>query len=86
MTISELKENTFYAKLFVDKGDEVVGIDATPSDSIALALRTQSPIFVSDELLKNHQVSEEMSDDEKAEALRKHLDELSPEDFGKFPL
>jgi bifunctional DNase/RNase len=86
VTISELKDNTFYAKLFVEKGEEIVGIDARPSDSIALALRTKSPIFVSDDLLKNHQISEEMSEDEKAEALRRHLDELSPEDFGKFPL
>jgi bifunctional DNase/RNase len=86
VTIAELKDNTFYAKLFVEKGDEVVGIDARPSDSIALALRTNSPIFVSDDLLKSNEISEQLTDDERAEALRKYLDGLSPEDFGKFPL
>lgn len=86
VTIFELKGNTFYAKLFVEKDDEIVGIDARPSDSIALALRTKSPIFVADTLLKDAQISEELSDDERAEALRRYLDEMSPEDFGKFPL
>ena len=87
VTIAELRDNTFYAKLFVERRDEeIVGIDARPSDSIALALRTQSPIFVADELLKTQPLSQELSDDEKAEALRKYLDELSPEDFGKYPL
>ena len=86
VTISELKDNTFYAKLFVERDDEVVGIDARPSDSIALALRTKSPIFVAEDLLKAHPDTEELSDDERAQALRKYLDDLSPEDFGKFPL
>jgi bifunctional DNase/RNase len=86
VTISELKDNTFYAKLFVEKDDEVVGIDARPSDSIALALRTKSPIFVAEDLLKEHPDAGEPSDDERAQALRRYLDDLSPEDFGKFPL
>jgi bifunctional DNase/RNase len=86
VTIAELRDNTFYAKLFVEKSDGIVGIDARPSDSIALALRTKSPIFVSDDLLKSTAVSEDLSDDEKAEELRKYLDDMSPEDFGKFPL
>lgn len=85
ITITELKENTFFAQLFIEKGDEIIGIDARPSDSIALALRTKSPVFVSEELLKE-QAAEELSEDERAEALRRYLDEMNPEDFGKFPL
>ena len=85
ITIADLKDNTFYAKLFVEKDDEIIGIDARPSDSIALALRTKSPIYVADELLRDHPVAKELSDDERAEALRRYLDELNPEDFGKFP-
>jgi bifunctional DNase/RNase len=86
VVIIELKDNTFYAKLFIEKGDDIVGIDARPSDSLALALRTKSPVFVAEELLKAQPLSEELTDDERAEALRKYLDELEPEDFGKFPL
>jgi bifunctional DNase/RNase len=83
--IEELKNNTFYAKIFIDKDEEIVGIDARPSDSIALALRAKSPIFIAEELLREQPDTPEMSDDERAEALRRYLDELNPEDFGKFP-
>jgi bifunctional DNase/RNase len=83
--IEDLQSNTFYAKIFIEKGDEIVGIDARPSDSIALALRTKAPVFVAEELLREQPDAEELSEDERAEALRKYLDELDPEDFGKFP-
>ena len=83
--IEDLKNNTFYAKIFIDKDDEIVGIDARPSDSIALALRAKSPIFIAEELLREQPDTAEMSDDERAEALRRYLDDLNPEDFGKFP-
>lgn len=83
--IEDLKNNTFYAKIFIEKDDEIVGIDARPSDSIALALRAKSPIFLAEELLREQPDTAEMSEDERAEALRRYLDELNPEDFGKFP-
>src|SRR5665811_2026400 len=44
--VSDLKDNTFYALIYVECKGEVVAIDARPSDAIALALRTQAPIFV----------------------------------------
>jgi len=83
--VEELRNNTFYAKIFIEKNDEIVGIDARPSDSIALALRSKSPIFIAEELLKEQPDTTEMSEDERAEALRRYLDDLNPEDFGKFP-
>lgn len=83
--IEDLKNNTFYAKIFIEKDDEIVGIDARPSDSIALALRAKSPIFIAEELLREQPDTAEMSEDERAEALRRYLDDLNPEDFGKFP-
>jgi bifunctional DNase/RNase len=83
--IEELKNNTFYAKIFIEKDDEIVGIDARPSDSIALALRAKSPIFIAEGLLREQPDTAELSEDERAEALRRYLDDLNPEDFGKFP-
>ena len=83
--ILELRENTFFAKLFIEKGEEIIGIDARPSDSIALALKTGAPVFVSEELLREPTV-EDLTEDERAEALRRYLDDMNPEDFGKFPL
>jgi bifunctional DNase/RNase len=85
VTIGNLKDNTFYAQLFVDKDDEIISIDARPSDSIALALRTRSAIYVAEGLLQDEPEEKELSEGERAEALRKYLDELDPEDFGKFP-
>jgi len=85
IVITDLKENTFFAKLFIEKGEEIIGIDARPSDSIALALKAKAPVFVSEELLREPTV-EELTEDERAEALRRYLDEMNPEDFGKFPL
>ena len=83
--IEDLRNNTFYAKIFIEKDDEIVGIDARPSDSIALALRTKSPIYIAEGLLREQPGAAEMSEDERAEALRKYLDDLNPEDFGKYP-
>jgi bifunctional DNase/RNase len=85
VTIGDLKENTFFAQLFVDKDDEIIAIDARPSDSIALALRTKSAIYVAEALLREEPEEKELTDDERAEALRKYLDGLDPEDFGKYP-
>ncbi len=85
VTIGDLKDNTFFAQIFVDKDDEIISIDARPSDSLALALRTRSAIYVAEVLLQDEQDEKEPSDAERAEALRKYLDELDPEDFGKFP-
>jgi hypothetical protein len=84
ITVTELKESTFFATIYIEKDEEIVGIDARPSDSIALALRTKAPVFASEALLREPTV-EELSEDERAEALRRYLDGMNPEDFGKFP-
>jgi bifunctional DNase/RNase len=94
--ISDLRDNTFFAKIVLEreKDNEVVNVDARPSDSIALALRTQSPIYLSETLLegtkdvsllkKEEKEEKEKTEEERAEELRKFLEELDPEDFGKF--
>ena len=96
IVISDLRENTFYASVFVARDSEVLSIDARPSDSIAIALRTKAPIFVNEKLLQlpvSEQESEEdegpghqPTDEEKAEQLRRFLEKLNPEDFGKFQM
>lgn len=55
VVVTELKENTFYAFLYVARGDKTLEIDSRPSDAIALALRTRSEIFVAKEVIKNSQ-------------------------------
>jgi bifunctional DNase/RNase len=74
IVISNLKDNTYYAKIhLLSHGSEVV-VDSRPSDAIALALRSSAPIFVSEEVLERRN----------AENLDQWLKNLRPEDFGKF--
>jgi bifunctional DNase/RNase len=88
--ITQVKENTYYAELHIYRGDAVVNIDARPSDSIAVALRLKAPIFTSDELLENTTIdtselaSESGPQSLDADALKNYLQNLDPEDFGKF--
>jgi uncharacterized protein len=87
VVITELRENTFYAKILLTRQTEILAIDARPSDSIALAVRVKSPIFVAPELLGPEKAQEqELTAEERAEALKRHLREMNPEDFGKFSM
>ena len=90
--ISDLRDKTFYATVLVHGSKEELTFDARPSDSIALALRAGCPIFVSEKLLEAQGERVDPlqmrppSAQERAEELRRHLERLSPEDFGKFQI
>lgn len=96
VVIADLRENTFFASIFVERESTVLSVDARPSDSIALALRAKAPIFVNEKLLQpppreeaaegGEDAPREMTEEEKAEQLRRYLEGLNPEDFGKFQL
>jgi hypothetical protein len=99
VVISDLRENTFFASVFVERESEVLSIDARPSDSIAVALRARAPIFVNDKLLQppppqeeveaaeaGEEPERELTEEERAERLRRNLEKLNPEDFGKFEM
>jgi bifunctional DNase/RNase len=99
VVIADLRENTFYASVFLEREGEVLSIDARPSDSIAVALRAKAPIFVNEKLLQpppqpdeeavaepGEEPERELTEEEKAERLRRYLEKLNPEDFGKFQL
>jgi hypothetical protein len=89
--ITELREQTFYAVVHLTHNGDHRSLDARPSDSIALALKTGCPIFVNAELFE--QRPEEEARDEQAppmptdrESLRERLKKINPEDFGKYQL
>lgn len=102
VVVSELRENTFYAHVFVERESDVVSVDARPSDAIAIALRAQAPLWVNEALLQAppeelpggaegageaaEAEPREPTEAEKAEQLRRFLEKLDPEDFGKFRL
>jgi bifunctional DNase/RNase len=83
--ITDLREDTYYAELLIVRGEEVVQVDARPSDSIALALRCNAPIFTTDALL-DRPAAPASAPDQTADpdALRRYLEKLDPQDFGRF--
>ena len=87
--ITQVKENTYYAELHLRRDDHIVQIDARPSDSIAVALRLEAPIFTQDDLLELTSIDtiEPMPPSAESidpESLKTYLENLDPEDFGKF--
>jgi bifunctional DNase/RNase len=82
--INDLRESTFYAVISLAAGERTLEIDARPSDAIALALRTSAPIFVEQSVIDNAQTIS--PDDQSDEKLKKWLEEVNPEDLGKYKM
>ena len=86
--INELKDNTYFARVFLESGGKVIELDARPSDSIALALRMKAPIHTTEELLESASKimpkTVTQTEEYDPEALRESLRKMNPEDFGKF--
>jgi bifunctional DNase/RNase len=86
VVISDLKENTFFATLHVLQGDRELSVDARPSDAIALALRADAPIFVLQSVLDQAQAVDRAAQATDQEKLKKWLEEISPDDLGKWTM
>ena len=84
VVVTELREDTFYAVIWLERGGHIISIDSRPSDALALALRMDCPIFVEDIVLKSSKQAAHLSDRVTSEELRKWLDSLSDEDLGKY--
>lgn len=84
--ITGLKDNTYYANLVISRNNEVISIDARPSDSVAVAIHMRAPIFVDEGLMdaQAKELSEE--DDTKLDELKDELRDTDPESFGDFRL
>jgi bifunctional DNase/RNase len=86
IVVSDLKENTFYALIYLDTDGETVAIDARPSDAIALALRAHAPIFVEDSVIANAKTVDFVPEKGDTERLQKWLESLDPDDLGKYKM
>lgn len=86
--VTDLKDNTYYALIHINAGGEVRAIDSRPSDAIALALRTESPIFVSDKVIEKSKQVEQQSafTQDNKDKWTEILENLNPEDFGKYKM
>lgn len=84
VAIVDLQDKTYFARVFLERGGELIAIDARPSDSIALALRTQAPIFVKEDLLREDERPEDTGAGPSMEDLQRRLEDMDPEEFGKL--
>lgn len=86
VVVSELRDDTFYALIWLEKDGQMISIDSRPSDALALALRMDCPIFVEDEVLKNSKISASATDKVSNEEWRKWLEGLNDEDMGRYKM
>ncbi len=86
VVVSELKDDIFYAVIWMNQQGETVTLDARPSDAIALALRWDCPIFASAEVLASARVVADGAEAIKPEGLRKWLEDLNDDDMGRYKM
>jgi bifunctional DNase/RNase len=86
IVVSDIKENTFYALIYLTISGEVMAIDARPSDAIALALRARAPIFVEDRVIDSARSVEITPDKGDNERLQKWLENLDADSMGKYKM
>lgn len=86
VVVNELKEDTFYALIWLERDGELISVDSRPSDALALALRLDCPIFVDDTVLKSSKLSGAISEKVNNEELRRWLEGLNDEDLGRYKM
>lgn len=86
IVVCDLRENTFYALIYLLVNGEVIAVDARPSDAIALALRARAPIFVEETVIDNAKTIDFAPEKGDSERLQKWLESLDPEELGKYKM
>ncbi len=86
VVVSELKDDTFYALIWLERDGELITVDSRPSDALALALRTDCPIYVDDAVLRSSKSANTVADRVSNEELRRWLENLNDEDLGRYKM
>src|SRR6516162_1751762 len=86
VVVSELKDDTFYAVIWLDRDGEMISVDSRPSDALALALRLDCPIYVDESVLKSSKMANAAADKVNNEELRRWLEGLNNEDLGPYKM
>ena len=86
IVVNDLRDDTFFALIWVEREGELMSIDSRPSDALALALRMDFPIFVDEQVLKSSKVSTALAERNTNEQLRNWLEGLSDEDLGRYKM
>lgn len=86
VVVNELKDDTFYAVIWLDRDGDMISVDSRPSDALAIALRLDCPIYVEESVLKSSKVAATVSDKVNNEELRRWLEGLNDEDLGRYKM
>jgi len=86
VVVSDLKDDTFYALIWLERAGEMISIDSRPSDALALALRLDCPIYVEDTVLKTSKLTNTVNEKVQSDELRKWLEGLNDEDLGRYKM
>ena len=84
ITVTELRDNTFYASITIQQDGSEIEVDSRPSDAIALAVRAEAPIFADDRVIEESAIEfegEEVNEEEIVDEFRKFLDHVTPDEF-----
>src|SRR4029077_7766026 len=86
VVVNELRDDTFFAVIWLEREGRFISVDSRPSDALAIAMRLDCPIFVEDEVLKSSKLAATVSDRVSNEELRKLLENMNDEDFGRYKM
>ena len=86
IVVEDLRDQTFFAVIHLSRNGETLEVDARPSDAIALALRTGSPVFVARQVLEQARAGSGEGATDEQERVKKLLEELDPEDLGEYEM
>ena len=86
VVVAELRDDTFFATVWMEQGGEAVALDARPSDAIALALRADCPIFVSKQVLEHARAVSGQAPHANSDDLKRWLEDLGDDDLGQYKM
>ena len=86
VVVSELKDDTFFALIWLEKEGQLISVDSRPSDALAIALRLDCPIYVEEAVLKSSKAAAASSDKVQSEELRRWLENLNDDDMGRYKM
>jgi bifunctional DNase/RNase len=86
VVVSDLKDDTFFAVIWLERNGEMVSVDSRPSDALAIALRLDCPIYVEETVLKTSKAVAAVSEAGSNEELRRWLENLNDEDLGRYKM
>ena len=86
IVVTNIKDDTFYAVIWIEREGQMISIDSRPSDALALALRIDCPIYVDDVVLSSSKTQNSAKDGINNEELKRFLENLNDEDLGKYKM